>query len=204
LPEVAREAPNPVALDRAERASLDYLALGDWHGLRKITDRVWYSGTPEPDRFPVNEPGYVLCVAIDRPGAMPSVEHIPIAKYRWVQHSVEVRPSGADEIDHALAEAEPDFERLLIHLDLSGTIDLATQAAVEKILRDLRARVFHMESDETNLVAEPTEDDLDSIDTLGFVRVSMDQLREQLHGPQPETARRALSLLYGLCHSDRG
>jgi DNA repair exonuclease SbcCD nuclease subunit len=50
LPE-GSEAPNPIAPDRAERARLDYLALGDWHGHRRISSRTWYSGTPEPDRF---------------------------------------------------------------------------------------------------------------------------------------------------------
>jgi DNA repair exonuclease SbcCD nuclease subunit len=62
------EAANPVALQRAELARLDYLALGDWHGRLQVSERTWYSGTPEPDRFRSNEPGYVLEVAIDRPG----------------------------------------------------------------------------------------------------------------------------------------
>ncbi len=59
LPETS-EAANPVVCDRAERARLDYLALGDWHGRLQVSERTWYSGTPEPDRFRSNEPGYVL------------------------------------------------------------------------------------------------------------------------------------------------
>ena len=38
-------------LDRAGHAAQDYLALGDWHGTRRIDARTWYSGTPEHDRF---------------------------------------------------------------------------------------------------------------------------------------------------------
>ena len=53
LPEPS-EAANPIALNRAERARLDYLALGDWHGYLKVGERTWYSRTPEPDRFPTN------------------------------------------------------------------------------------------------------------------------------------------------------
>ncbi|HPV62089.1 MAG TPA: DNA repair exonuclease, partial [Thauera aminoaromatica] len=41
------DSPNPIAADRATRAALDYLALGDWHGTRRIDARTWYSGTPE-------------------------------------------------------------------------------------------------------------------------------------------------------------
>ncbi|MEO0387295.1 MAG: metallophosphoesterase [Pseudomonadota bacterium] len=37
--------------DRAKRAALDYLALGDWHGRRAIGPRTQYSGSPEQDRF---------------------------------------------------------------------------------------------------------------------------------------------------------
>ena len=54
-----------IARDRAARAGLSYLALGDWHGKKRIDERTWYSGTPEPDRFPDNEPGYVLAVTIE-------------------------------------------------------------------------------------------------------------------------------------------
>jgi len=45
------EASNYISPTRADTAGLAYLALGDWHRQIKINDRVWYSGTPEPDRF---------------------------------------------------------------------------------------------------------------------------------------------------------
>src|SRR5690606_4559470 len=53
------DAGNPIAADRAVSARLDYLALGDWHGTRRVDPRTWYSGTPEPDRFRRNDPGNV-------------------------------------------------------------------------------------------------------------------------------------------------
>ena len=197
LPE-GSEAANPVAPHRAERARLDYLALGDWHGHRRISSRTWYSGTPEPDRFRSNEPGYVLEVAIDRPGALPSVEPIPVGQYRWLQYSVQVFPGGAGEIRHALAEV--DGTPLVLRLDLEGTIDLATRASLDEAIGDLRARVFHLETHETALTTEPTEDDLDGIDTAGFVRGAIDRLRGPPEGFDADTARRALALLYGLHH----
>ena len=58
------DATNPIAADRAARARLDYLALGDWHGCLRVDERCWYAGTPEQDRFRGNEPGYVLDVRI--------------------------------------------------------------------------------------------------------------------------------------------
>src|SRR5690606_31070946 len=40
-----------IAPNRADRAGLNYLALGDWHGAMRVDPRTWYSGTPEQDRF---------------------------------------------------------------------------------------------------------------------------------------------------------
>jgi DNA repair exonuclease SbcCD nuclease subunit len=45
------DASNYVSPGRADSAGLAYLAMGDWHRQMKISDRVWYSGTPEPDQF---------------------------------------------------------------------------------------------------------------------------------------------------------
>ena len=45
----------------------DYLALGDWHGMKQLSPRIWYSGTHEPDRFPKNadyESGFALLVSL--------------------------------------------------------------------------------------------------------------------------------------------
>ncbi len=200
LPEPG-EATNPVAQDRAERARLDYLALGDWHGRRKVSERSWYSGTPEPDRFPKNQPGYVLDVTIERPGALPRVDAVPIANYCWTEKAIEIVPGGAKEIRHALGVTEADFSRQVLRLNLQGTIDLATWAAVNDELSNLRARgFFYLEEDHSGLTLEPTDDDLDGIDTAGFVRIAINRLRDKLGGPEAETARRALALLYGLHH----
>ena len=194
------EVANPIALDRVKRSRLDYLALGDWHGRLQVSERTWYSGTPEPDRFRENEPGYVLDVTIESCGATPRIEAVPIATYRWMQRTVEIRPGGLEQIRQALGIAEAELERLVLRLDLEGTIDLATRATVDDVLGDIGARVLHLEEGVTGLVVEPTEDDLDGIDTAGFVRVAMNRLREKLVEPEAETARRALALLYGLHH----
>lgn len=77
------DSANPLAPTRADTARLDYLVLGDWHGVYEVNPRIWYSGTPEQDRFRANEPGFVLDVRIDAPGAVPQVERVRVDKYRW-------------------------------------------------------------------------------------------------------------------------
>jgi DNA repair exonuclease SbcCD nuclease subunit len=142
LPE-ASEAANPIALDRADRARLDYLALGDWHGRLQISERTWYSGTPEPDRFRANEPGYVLDVTIEAAGAVPSIEAIRVGTYRWIQRSLEITPGGTEELRAGLDVPEDELKHCVVQLDLQGTIDLATRMAVSEKIDDLVARVMH-------------------------------------------------------------
>ena len=40
-------ATNQLRLDAPLLEQLDYVALGDWHGLKQVNARSWYSGTPE-------------------------------------------------------------------------------------------------------------------------------------------------------------
>jgi hypothetical protein len=140
----------------------------------------------------------VLDVTIEGAGTAPSVEAVAVAGYRWMRRTVEIIPGGSEEIRHIVAEAEA--ARLVLRLDLEGTIDLATRESLDEVLGDLRARVFHLEADEARLTAEPTEDDLDGIDTAGFVRGAIDRLRGKPEGLDAGSARRALALLYGLHH----
>ena len=72
-----------IAPDRPERAGLDYLGLGDWHGQMRVGQRCWYSGTPEPDRFKHGAPGSALLVSLAAAGAEPEVRSFPVASFEW-------------------------------------------------------------------------------------------------------------------------
>ena len=54
-------------------AGLGYLALGDWHGMRQVAARCWYSGTPEVDDFDVVDCGFALLEEARDPGAAPEI-----------------------------------------------------------------------------------------------------------------------------------
>lgn len=72
------DSANPIAPNRCQTARLDYLALGDWHGLKIVNERCAYSGTPEQERFRGNEPGYRIVVDVDGPGAIPKLEPVRV------------------------------------------------------------------------------------------------------------------------------
>ena len=199
LPE-ASEAPNPIAADRAETANLDYLALGDWHGTFKVNDRTWYAGTPEPDRFKSNDPGNVLAVEIKRRGAAPSVERIPVGHYVWRETESSIHgPVDVDALDRELKAPGLDPGKLLVRLKLEGVVTLALREQLREKLEEWEAQLRYLEADDRELIAEPSEDDLDRIDRGGFVREAVDQLRRQATDPDnPERgiANAALLRLY--------
>lgn len=203
LPEAA-EAPNPIAHDRADRARLDYLALGDWHGTIEIAPRTWYAGTPEPDRHKENDPGNVLIVTLDGPGAPPRIDRVPVSGHTW--HRIEHRL--ADEADLAGLEAvlgglPAPHDKRVVSLILEGTISLAGWHRLDTMLERWRGRLRALRDDRAALRPEPTADDLDGIDQQGFVREAIDALKRRADDPaDPEaaTARDALRLVYSLHH----
>jgi DNA repair exonuclease SbcCD nuclease subunit len=199
LPEEA-EAKNPIAEDRADRARLDYLALGDWHGTREIAPRTWYAGTPEADRWKENDPGNVLSVTIGGPGAQPFVERIPVGHFQWrrLEASIHSR-ADVDVLDDSVRSFGIAAERLVLALQLDGAVDFATRIALEDVLQRWRALFRFLDVFDADLVDEPSEDDLDRIDRGGFVRTAVEWLRARADDPgdgDRDLARLALRILY--------
>ncbi len=195
------EAPNPVALNRAKTAALDYLALGDWHGTRKINERTWYSGTPEPDRFESKDPGKVLVVSIDRRGASPSVEEVRVGRYEWEKEEIELY--AEEDLRYLTQELEAlatNPQNTLVSLKLEGILDLSLYSEVQEVLDDWGARLHYLDV-ERDLTPQPSTDDLDRIDLGGFVRNAADELQEKAadtYHPENAAAREALLRLYRL------
>ncbi len=188
------DSPNPIAADRAARARLDYLALGDWHGTRRIDARTWYSGTPEPERFRGNEPGNVLLVEIERPGALPRVEVRPIARFRWRREAVHL--DGPAEVD-ALAARLRDFDPAsVLQLDIEGSLDLAAHASLRSVLAAARARLQVLQTDERQLRLAPSSADLASLRLDGAAAAVAAELAARQGDPQQaELAGEALRIL---------
>jgi hypothetical protein len=201
LPERS-EALNEIAEDRAERARLDYLALGDWHGMLHVAPRTWYAGTPEPDRWKDkdNHPGNVLLVTIAGRGAPPEVQPIAVGHFRW--HNVAAAVHGPDDLralEVSLERLGQPYGRLLVKLELAGTVDLSTREALERLIEEWRARFHVLRVSYDKLIAMPSDDDLDRIDTMGFIRTAVNRLRGLATDPasgQRDPARLALQLLY--------
>ena len=174
-----KDTHNLIASDRPSRAGLAYLALGDWHGQRKINDRCWYSGTPETDAFDVRDGGQALLVEIEGPDAVPTVTPIPVGHFTWV--SLQERVSSAEDIDflaEKLRGSAVELQRVLVHLEVEGVLSLADRQYFQQIIVDgVSAAFCFMRFDVSRLLPRPTSEDLDQIDRGGFVRFAAEELK---------------------------
>ena len=140
-------AASSIGVDPRRRlsAGLDYLALGDWHGVREIADGVWYSGTPEPDQFPDNEPGHALAVEILGTGAPAKVVRVATAAHLWMKHAVTLTDaSGLDPVEALIADLGPRRSETLLELSLSGIITRDADLALDDRLAVLEASLFQL------------------------------------------------------------
>jgi DNA repair exonuclease SbcCD nuclease subunit len=188
------DATNPIAPDRAARARLDYLALGDWHGCLSIDAHTWYAGTPEQDRFRGNEPGYVLDVHIDAPGATPAVERIAIGKYRWSAWTETISlPTDAQALAERLAALRAED---VLRLDVQGHVNMETWDALQRAVDQAAAQVRALLPDLSGLRLEPDQADLAELGASGYVGDVAAQLQSmQGDGEQAGVAGEALRLL---------
>lgn len=198
---------NPIAPDRARRAGLAYLALGDWHRTNRINPTTWYSGTPEPERFRVDPAGdgtrcgggVALAVTIEGPEA---VQVAPVPTGRFVWHLAEPTLAETAEID-ALADrflSMPNSADIVLRLAPRGALTLAGREHFRnRIENSLAARLRWLDLDLSALELRPEDEEIAVIDLEGAVRIAADRLAARARDaadPAAATAKRALVELW--------
>jgi DNA repair exonuclease SbcCD nuclease subunit len=142
-------ASNRLQLDAAWSRQVDYIALGDWHGLKQVQpSHAWYSGTPEPDRFPRSadyRSGCVLEVSVER-GRPPQVTPHRTGQLGWHPLQVNLRESGdLDALERQLQERLHDrVGHDLVLLELSGSLSLADHRRLEALRQQLEAQLLRL------------------------------------------------------------
>lgn len=190
----------PIDPARVKTAGLAYLALGDWHGVKQISDRVWYSGTPEPDSFPDNEPGFALAVHVDGASSAPKVERVATACFTWMRRQQSIG-SGAEleAIEQEVNRLGADASRHLMALNLEGSVSLAEFARIEEHLAKLAPQLFHLAPDLARVQTYAADSDIDELGsgTLAVVAARLKGLAAA-KSEDSEVAARALRKLFAL------
>lgn len=194
-------ASDVIAPDRARRAGLDYMALGDWHGALQIDPRTRYSGAPEPDRFKHDRAGEALLVSIAGRTAMPETTPLKTATFLW--RRLDLHVLGQDDPAAALAAALPRENRrnALVQIAAAGHLDLARRSALLDAASHATPEFAFLELDETDLRLDCGVGDLDSIDRAGALRDAANALlaaaQDEGHSSEErDIAQSALARLY--------
>ncbi len=155
-------APNQIDLERLDHAAYDYIALGDWHGMKQVGTKAWYAGTPELDRFPKGADyggGHTLVVTAARSSA-PMVIAAPTSRIGW--HTLEHAFIADEEVD----TLEKQVDMLvgnragsdLLRLELRGSLGLEATAKLEQLLDSWQSRLLRMKLTNDVTIAATAED----------------------------------------------
>ncbi len=186
------ETPNRIDLRAVLDKGYDYLALGDYHSPMRLGPRAWYAGTPEGTRFAEKDPGHVLLVSIEAPGAEPVVERVAVGRTRWVTHTARFHEDADVERLAAWFDGFPERSWTLVQLRLEGELSLSGRAKLDRLLDDERGRLCHLRVAADEVVDAPSDEDLRVLQAEGFLRVAAEYLRSD---SAPE-ARDAVRLLH--------
>jgi len=189
------DSTNPIAPDRAARARLDYFALGDWHGTKRIDARTWYCGTPEPERFRANDAGQALLIEIESTASEPRVSAIPTGQYRWQALSQVI--TVPSDVDKLLAGLDQVGAGDVVDLTLSGQVDLGSHQRIRAAMGQFEARARSFRVELSALRLSPTAEDIAALKADGYLGEVIAELRDQ-QGDEAGIAEDALEILTGL------
>ncbi|MEZ5765668.1 MAG: DNA repair exonuclease [Xanthobacteraceae bacterium] len=195
-------ASDVIAPDRARRAGLAYLALGDWHGALEVDSRTRYSGTPEPDRFKHDRPGEALLVSITGAAALPEVTPLPTASFAW--RTLEMHLLDGDDPVAAMDKLLPDARQrrqTLARLLARGRSRLPARIALAAAAANAAPDFAFLELNDAELATDCEIEDLDRIDRAGALREAANALLteaadESRAAADRDIARAALARLF--------
>jgi len=195
------EAAVPIEAARRQSARLDYLALGDWHGVKEVAPGVWYSGTPEPDSFMDNGPGHALVVRLAAAGAPPVVSVVPTAALRWLERRLVLsRLADFEPVAREIAALGEERRCLILSLCLEGTIAAGDAADLDEHLARLAALPVATSVDRSRLGLRADATDVSRIADPMLASVARRLVERNQAGDPTErqVAARALQLLLAM------
>jgi DNA repair exonuclease SbcCD nuclease subunit len=177
-----------------------YVALGDHHSVKRVAERVWYSGAPVATDFDEVDPNKALVVELE-PEAI-SVTPIEVGAWHFVRKEFDLAGDSSVALVASYLSELPDKDRTVVRLALQGTINLSTNERLEQVKEDARQLLAGLTVSEgrSDLVVLPDDTDLAQLDLSGFASAAVAELGVRSAGTDAAaaTARDALMLLHRL------
>lgn len=200
----------PISRNAADRAGLDYVAIGHWHSTAFYrssdgAERMAYSGTPETTKFGERDSGNILLVEIAGRGAAPVMTRIHTGVLAW--KTMERRIVAIDDLARTRREIETlaPADKTILNLQLHGVLHPDQQEELTRVEEIMRARFLYGRIDDSQLRPAPEDESWLALLPVGVIREVAERLT-RLGNPAvqddrpdyatPEVARRALLDLY--------
>ena len=175
---------------------VDYIALGDRHSVTRVgaSGRIWYSGAPLATDFDETDPNHCLLVDLDTAAVTP----LACGDWQFLAAQQEVADVADAERFRDWLDAIPGKARTIVKVGFTGTINLATAAALDACMAEA-AEAFaslRRRKSTTDLAVVPDTLDEDAVALGGYAAETWrDLLSTAGHDP---VARDALRLMYRL------
>lgn len=180
--------------DRARRAGLSYLALGDWHGQMSVGPDTWYSGAPEADGFKHSRGPAALLVEIASPRAPAAVTPLPTGSITWHRAQLDLSDiSDASAAHNSLLPPVADRALTMFDLGVSGRIPGLARVALEQVIQRAAPDFLWHNVDLSQLGLVHDSTDLDAIDRQGALRAAADALSREATDPALSTEERTIA-----------
>ena len=198
---------NPLDVGRLAMDQLDYVALGDWHGTKQVAEKVWYSGTPELDRFVKgggHDPGNVLLVDLPARGQLPSVEVHRTAGFNWLTESFSL--AGLESLTALRARLDDLLggraQSDLLELTISGHVGLQDGQTLQDMLERMQSRLLRLKLD-SSVQFVPSDEEVRAMTDRSndpLIAAVACRLRDSMEqgGGDMEISRRAFRELYAV------
>jgi DNA repair exonuclease SbcCD nuclease subunit len=154
-------ANNPLSVSKLKSAGFDYVALGDWHSSKKISDKpaVWYSGSPELINIDQVGSGNVLEVVIDN---TVSVKETRVGSIEVLKVDLDITGlKTLNEINQKFRVLSlKDLDKKFVELNLIGLRNLKISFSTDQIIEMFKDKFYYLKlKDKSKL--KLTQDELD-------------------------------------------
>jgi DNA repair protein SbcD/Mre11 len=123
------------------------------------SERIYYSGTPEPDGFDCRHSGYAWLIELDDEKRI-NGQRISTGKYQFTHDEHEVRTSE-DLAKLKKHYTDTDRTNMLVKLKLTGRLPRETYAELETIKSLISDHVLYLQWDDNDVAIEITIDVID-------------------------------------------
>lgn len=122
-------------------------------------ERIYYSGTPEPDGFDFRHCGRAWIIELDNNKEINAQQIFP-GKFQFTHDEFDLRTS-ADVEKLKKHYTETDRKNLLVKLKLTGRLPRETYAELDSVKSVIEDHVFHIQWDDSDVAVEITPDVID-------------------------------------------